>query len=224
MNFKILLFTACSIPVIGQTYDQLNSQLQFVTHYGKVPAKGKSSSYAGSPYYSEEWNFGTVKIKDTSFDFDAVKINLLDGSVEVLYQGEEKSLTSFAFDELQLKENGVTKKFLSAAKFKFQGQNLQGFAEILGDIKTGILVNHYVSIKEPHAQAHITGGFTENRLMKSQDIFIIDSGKLIALKKKKDLEDYFEKQSKALIDYFRNKKPDIKNPGDIYQLLLELKA
>lgn len=224
MNFKILLFTACSIPVLGQTYDQLNSQLQFVTHYGKVPTKGKSTSYVGSPYYSEEWNFGTVKIKDKSFDFDAIKINLLDGSVEVLYQGEEKSLTSFAFDELQLRENGTSKKFLSAAKFKFEGQNLQGFAEILGDIKTGILVNHYVSIKEPHAQAHITGGFTENRLMKSQDIFIINSGKLIAIKKKKDLEDYFEKKSKVLNDYFRNKKPDIKNPSEVYQLLLELKA
>jgi acylphosphatase len=224
MNFKILLFSTLAIPMFSQTYDQLNSQLQFVTHYGKVSSKGKSNKYSGSPYYDDDWNFGTVKIKDKSFDFEAVKINLLDGSIEVLYQGEEKSLTSFAFDELQLRENGSIKKFLSAAKFKYESQNLQGFAEILGDIKTGILVNHYVSIKEPHAQAHITGGFTENRLMKSQDIFIINSGKLIAIKKKKDLEDYFEKKAKALNDYFRNKKPDIKNPGDIYQLLLELKA
>jgi hypothetical protein len=224
MNLKILLFATCTAPLFSQTYDQLNSQLQFVNHYGKVPAKGKSNSYSGSPYYSEEWNKGTVKIKYQSFDFDEIKINLLDGSVEVLYQGEEKSLTSFAFDELQLKENGQVKKFISATKFKFEGQNLQGFAEIMGDIKTGVLVNHYVSIKEPHAQAHITGGFTENRLMKSQDIYIIDLGKLIAVKKKKDLEDYFEKKSKLLNDYFKNSKPDIKNPEDVYLLLQKLKA
>jgi hypothetical protein len=225
MNLKILLFAACTSPMMAQSYDQLNSQLQFVNHYGKVPVKpGKSSNFVGSPFYNENWNFGTVNIKEKSFDFDAIKINLLDGSLEILYQGEEKSLTSFAFDELLLRENGQVKKFLSGSKFKYEGTSLKGFAEILGDIKTGILVNHYINIREPHAQAHITGGFTENRLMKTEDLYLIDQGKLIPIKKKKDLETYFIKKSKAFNDYMKLKKPDLKNPADIYEMLVALKA
>jgi hypothetical protein len=212
-------------PGFAQSYDQHKVQLQFFNHYGKAYQRGSlASSVIGSEYLNDEWQAMEIKFKDTLLVFEAVKINLLNSNLEVLYQGEEKMIANSFFEFVESKKDGMTQRLKPASTMAYAGKTLTGFAEIFGEGKTRVVVQHYIMIREPHNQAHITGGFTANRLMKEQNIYLLDQEKLFLIRRKKDLEDFFKRQGSALDNYLKAQNPDIQDPRQLLRLVEALNS
>ncbi len=204
----------------AQTYDQQKVQLQFLNHYGKIYQRGAAPDQTlGSPYFNDEWMPMDIKFRDTLLRFDQVKLNMMNSDIEVLFNGEEKMLSNAFFEYVLVPENEEKKTFVSAVVFKHDGKALDGFMEVLGTNKIKIMVRHYAFIREPHAQAHITGGFTQHRLMKESEIYFHDGVKLVLIKRKKDVQDYFPRKKSALDRYFKEVNPDLKNPKHLLNLV-----
>ncbi len=204
----------------GQTYDQQKVQLQFLNHYGKVYQRGSlAPDIVGSEYYNDEWLPMDIKFKDTILEFDQVKLNLLNSNIEVSYQGEEKVIAGYYFEYVLVPADGRKRVFIQANLYKYDGKQLSGFMEVLGTGKEKVMVQHYVFIKEPHAQAHITGGYTMNRLIKSSDIYIYDGESLFIVKRKKDLDNYYKRKTSALDRFLRENETDLKKPEDLLKLV-----
>lgn len=218
--FPIVLLVSILLGAVsleGQTYDQLNVQLQFFNHYGKAYKRGSlAPSYMGSEYYNDEWMPMDVKFKDTLLRFDAVKINLINSNIELLYNGEEKMVANHFFEYVLVPDGKQNKLMVSANFFSYDNKPMQGFVEVLGTGDAKVLVQHYIFIKEPNAQAHIVGGYTTDRLMKASDNYIYEGGKLTVIKRKKDLQEYYRRRGSALDRYLKDKNFNIKDP---YQLL-----
>jgi hypothetical protein len=229
MNFTkffltLMLATGLS-AVYAQTYDQLNVQLQFLNQYGKIYQRGgKPLSYIGSPFFNDEWSPMYIKFRDSLIRFDAVKLNLLNANVEVQLQGEEKVIAGYFFEYVLVPGGNQKRFFIPANLFSHQGKQLQGFVEVLGTDDSKVFVQHYIHIREPHAQAHITGGFTTDRLMKTTDLFIYESGQLTLVKSKKDLQAYYRKKSTILTHYIKDQNPNIKDPAQLFQLVTHMKG
>lgn len=222
----LLLFgCAASLAVQAQTYDQQKVQLQFLNHYGKIYQRGAVPDQTlGSPYFNDEWMPMDIKFRDTLLRFDQVKLNMMNSDIEVRFNGEEKLLSNAFFEYVLVPENGEKKTFVPAVVFKYEGKALDGFMEVLGANKIKVMVRHYAFIREPHAQAHITGGFTQHRLMKESEIFLHDGAKLMLIKRKKDLQDYFRSKKSALDRYFKEVNPDLKNPKHLLNLVQAMTA
>ena len=220
----IVLATGLS-AITAQTYDQLNVQLQFLNQYGKIYQRGnKPINYIGSPFYNDEWSPMYIKFKDSLLRFESVRLNLMNANVEVQFQGEEKVIAGYFFEYVLIPDGENKRFFIPANLFSHQGKQLNGFVEVLGTDDSKVFVQHYIHIREPHAQAHITGGFTTDRLIKSTDLFIYESGQLTLIKTKKDLQTYYRKKSAVLSQYMKDNNPNIKDPGQLYQLVTYLKG
>lgn len=221
----ILIGCSASFSIQAQTYDQQKVQLQFLNHYGKIYQRGAVPDQTlGSPYFNDDWMPVDVKFRDTLLRFDQVKLNMLNSDLEVLFNGEEKRLSNAFFEYVLVPEGGEKKTFVPAVVFKYDGKPLDGFMDVQGAGKIKVLVHHYTFIREPHAQAHITGGFTQHRLMKESETYLHDGAKLVLIKRKKDLQDYFRSKKNALDRYFKEVNPDIKNPKHLLNLVQAMTA
>jgi hypothetical protein len=206
--------------VTAQSYEQQKVQLQFFNHYGKVYQRGSlAESVIGSQFLNDEWQAMAIKFKDTLLEFEAVKINLLNSNLEVLYQGEEKMIANSFFEHVETTKDGISQRLKPASTMAYDGKTLAGFVEVLGEGKTRVVVQHYIMVREPHNQAHITGGFTANRLMKEKNIYFLDQEKLYLIRRKKDLEDFFKRQGSALDGYLKAQNPDLQDPQQLLRLV-----
>lgn len=229
MKINLLVTIACcffaSRPGLAQSYDQQKVQLQFFNHYGKVYQRGSlAETVIGSQFLNDEWQAMAIKFKDTLLEFEAVKINLLNSNLEVLYQGEEKMIANSFFEYVETTKDGITQRLKPASTMAYEGKTLTGFAEILGEGKTRVVVQQYILIREPHNQAHITGGFTAKRLLKEQNIYLLDQEKLFLIRRKKDLEDFFKRQSSALDNYFKVHNPELQDSRQLLRLVEALNS
>jgi hypothetical protein len=216
MAFAAFIYSA---PAPAQSYDQSKAQLQFFNHYGRVAQKGKApSANIGSEFLYDDWKAMDITFKDTTVRFDEVKINLFYSNLEVLYNGEEKIIDNQHFRHLSLSQNGQSQKFIPAIRFSYGGKALTGFAEMIGADEIKVIIQHYLYIKEPNPQANIVGGHTANKLMKMADNYLFDGESLTLIKKKKDLEAHYRRQAKALEQYLKTNKPDIKDPQQLLKL------
>jgi hypothetical protein len=220
LAFAIAALLAIPVNLLCQTYDQQKVQLQFLNHYGKVYQRGSlAPSLVGSEYYNDDWLPMEIKFKDTLLGFYQVKLNLFNSNIEVSYQGEEKVIAGYYFEYVLAHVDGRKRIFIQATLFKHNEKQLSGFMEVWGTGREKIMAHHYVFVKEPHAQAHITGGYTMNRLIKATDIYIYNGENLALIKRKKDLEDYYKRRSSALDRFLKTKNPDLKNPQELLELV-----
>lgn len=214
-----------AVAVFSQTYDQQKVQLQFLNHYGKIYQRGPVPDQTlGSPYFNDEWMPMDIKFRDTLLRFEQVKLNMMNSDIEVLFNGEEKMLSNAFFEYVLVPQNGEKKTFVSAAAFKYEGKPLSGFMDVIGTGKIKVMVHHYAHIREPHAQAHITGGFTQHRLLKESEMYLHDGSQLVLIKGKKDVQDYFRSKKSALDRYFKEVNPDLKNPKQLLHLVQAMTA
>ncbi len=202
---------------IAQTFDQQAIQLQFINHYGKVPPKSKSTidGAVGSPFLYDEWRQMGIQIKDTLVRFDAVKLNLQSTVLEVLYQGEEKIISSKDFDQIIAE----AKIFVPATKITKADAPLEGFFEVLGRGDEVVLVRHYIFIKAPNPQANIVGGPTTYRKLRMTENYIYNGETLTLIQKKKDLSTHYTEQRDKLNRYLKEHKIDSKDPMQLLKLV-----
>lgn len=210
----------CYTILQAQTYDQAASQLQFVNHYGNAYKKGYTGpEYSGSEFLHPEWMPMALRFRDTTLRFDAVKVNLLSGNLDIMFEGVQRSVSNVHFEYVATTDSHSPRKFYPAFKTYFNDRPLNGFIEYLGEGDEKVVVQHSIFVKEPLDQAHIVGGSTIPRLLKQTDSYILNGVKLTQIKRKKDLQDYYRKKSQALEKYLKENKTDITNPFQLAALV-----
>ncbi len=221
-----LLVALCVLTSLlaAQTYDQARIQLQFLNHYGEAAKRGYTGqSHVGSEFMYEDWRPMEIQFKDTTLRFDAVKLNLFYTSLEVMYEGEEKVIGNIHFRDVAYNEGGQKRMLMPANRFRHEQKPLEGFAEILGDGEERVLVQHHIHVKAPNANAHIVGGHTVNRYLKVESLYIFDGKNLTMIKGKKELKNYYRKKGKALDQYLKTQKPDLKDPQQLLAIVEAMK-
>jgi hypothetical protein len=219
-----LLFLAQTWPC-AQTFDQASMQLQFMNHYGQVSRKGASQvQRQGSETLYDDWKPMKILTKEDTIYFSAVKINLWNSFLEVLYEGEEKVVLPRNFNYVEAIIDGKTKRFYPGGNFKVDGAALPGYVEILGEGEEKVLINHYLAIKPPNPNAHIVGGLTEDKLIKTSDNYIQKGSQITPLRNKKELSAYFKNDKAKLKKLMAEQKLDIKDPYQLSQLLALMRS
>lgn len=226
MKKLCLLFALCVLTSLlaAQTYDQAKMQLQFLNFYGEAAKRGNTgSSHVGSEFMYEDWRPMEIQLKDTTLRFEAVKLNLFNTNLEVMYEEEEKVIGNIHFQEVSYNEGGQQRRLIPANRFRYELKPLDGFAELLGNGDERILVQHHIHVKAPNANAHIVGGHTVNRYLKVENLYIFDGKNLAMIKGKKELKNYYRKKGKALDQYLKTQKPDLKDPQQLLAIVEAMK-
>ncbi len=222
---KFLLTTslACFFflgDAICQFPEQLMVQQQFFNHYGKIYAKGtKPTELTGPQFLYETWMPVEVKTREFEAALSAAKLNLYTANIEVLHEGQEKLIYPTDFQQVKLQEDGRTKVFVPAQRYRIEGKVPTGFMEVIGDGEEMILVQHYTGIKEPGPSANIVGGPTGSILIKGSKTYIYNRGKFTLVKNKKQFSKYFKSKSKKAKSLMKEKKTDFKDPYQLHEIM-----
>jgi len=206
--------------VISQFPEQLMVQQQFFNHYGKIYQKGvKPPDIVGPRFLFDEWRPMELRTKEFSVELSAVKMNLYNTTLELLYEGEEKIIFARDFEYVVIHEDGGSRRFVPAQGFTYKGKSLEGFMEVAGEGPEQVMVHHYTGIKEPGPSANIVGGPTGNVLVKSSKTYIFSKGDLVLVKNKKQFIQYFKSKSKQVEKLMKEKKTDFKDPHQLYEIV-----
>lgn len=215
MFFGALLYTIPNAQ--AQTGPQLATQLQVLNHYGQVMRKSPTQQgKVGSEMMFDEWRPVLVKLTDTVVEFSTVNLNLQNGTVEVLFQGEEKMILNKDFEYVTFMDQGRQKTFFSTYKMRHKGNPVFGLGEIVGDGAETVLVLHHIYVKAPNPNSHIVGGHQTDKLMKTTSLYIKREGVLTQVKSKSDLKAYYRNKVAVLNKYLKANKPDLKDPQGLY--------
>lgn len=219
----ILLLITTSTLLRAQTYDQLKIQNQFEGYYGnKVRNTKINNERLGSEYLMEEWLPVTVRLKDGEVKFDQAKINIHDGTLEVIYKDREKFISGRYIEFLDLFYRGKTRRFIPAFTFKENGKALSGFLEVIKENVPAVYVYHHTYLRKPNPHANIAGGYTVDRLLKISENYIYDGENLHKIKNKKTLKKLFPNSKSEIDEIIRKKSIDIDKAEDLSNLLKDL--
>lgn len=220
----ILLLITTSTLLIAQTYDQLKMQNQFEGYYGnKVRNTKISNERLGSEYLMEEWQPATVQLKDGEVKFDRAKINIHDGTLEVIYKGQEKFISGRYIQYFDMYYQGKTRRYIPADAFKENGKALRGFLEVIKEDIPAVYVYHHTYLRKPNPHANITGGYTVDRLLKKSENYIYDGENLHKINNKKTLKQLFTSRKTEIDNIIKKNSIDVEKADDLAFLLNTLK-
>ncbi len=222
--FSVALFRLFCQGITAQSYDQQAVQLQFINNYGNIKNTA-SKDPRGSTLLFEEWKVGDVVLNDTMVArFDQVRLDLNLAILEVLYKGQENSINNRNFRRVEVVEGKSKRLFIPANRFQYNGKALNGFMEQIGtgEAATTVLVHHYVDIKPPTPTANITGGPTVDTWIRERKIYFFKANQLTPIKTKKDIQAFYSRQGKKLDTYLKQQKPNVKDPQELYPLVMHM--
>ena len=203
-----------------QTYDQLKIQNQFEGFYGSKARNNKIyNERLGSEYLIDEWHKITVHLKEGQTDFDQSKINIHDGTVEIIYKGEEKYISGRYIDYLEVYYQGKLRKMIPAENFTEKGKKLRGFLEIVREDEPAVFVYHQTYLRKPNPHANIAGGYTVDRLMKISKNCIYDGQSIHIINNTKDIKKLYQQQKTKIDELIKVKSLDMDQAEDIATLL-----
>lgn len=199
---------------------QMRGATEYIDNYAKLMTKkAKGPQLLGSLYVLDEWLPIEVMLKDGIAKIDKAKLNLQTSNLDVLYKDEEKEILFKDYDYVNFPNKGIINKYIPAPKYKFEGQALSGFVEILGEGQEKVLINHYNYVRKANNDAKIIGGETDDKLIKKTDVYILRNKKLFEVKKKKDVLEYYKSRSSEVENYIKKEKLDVKNPLELVLLV-----
>ncbi len=199
---------------------QMRGATEYIDNYAKLMTKkAKGPQLLGSLYVLDEWLPIEVMLKDGIAKIDKAKLNLQTSNIDVLYKDEEKEILFKDYDYVNFPNKGIINKYIPAPKYKFEGQALSGFVEILGEGQEKVLINHYNYVRKANNDAKIIGGETDDKLIKKTDVYILRNKKLFEVKKKKDVLEYYKSRSSEVENYIKKEKLDVKNPLELVLLV-----
>lgn len=199
---------------------QMRGATEYIDNYAKLMTKkAKGPQLLGSLYVLDEWLPIEVMLKDGIAKIDKAKLNLQTSNIDVLYKDEEKEILFKDYDYVNFPNKGIINKYIPAPKYKFEGQALSGFVEILGEGQEKVLINHYNYVRKANSDAKIIGGETDDKLIKKTDVYILRNKKLFEVKKKKDVLEYYKSRSSEVENYIKKEKLDVKNPLELVLLV-----
>ncbi len=181
---------------------------------------GKSLELNGSEFLSPEWLPMKVHMEDgKTFDVPQAKINILGGSIDILYKGREMELLTSFVDRVEITYKGVLKSIMPINKIKAKELPEKGFIEVLGNGEDKVLVRYHKYIVKADPNSKILGLDVRPKVMNVEETYIIKNKTAYKFKSKKDLKNIYKNKFKKLEELIEVNNIDVKNPISLATLL-----
>jgi len=217
-----VLFTTINFS-FSQTADQLKTQLMFENVYGsKARSSASGAPIIGSEFLVEDWSPMEITLSTGVVEFQNGKLNLFSSNAEVIYNEREMTISPSHIKIISL--SSEKRWFVPGTKYYYKDISVKGFLEVFSTSLQPpfIMEQHYVYVKEPSSNGYISGGSTELKLIKSSAIFLNDGIKLVAIKKKGDLEKFYVNDKVLFKKLSSQSKTNFKEAKSIHNLVIEM--
>jgi len=198
------------------------------TDYGKnyanlMNTKTVKEDVDGTPYLFDDWADGVVVFRDEKGGkFDEIKIDLMNNQLEIMYMNSEKVLPYSEFTMVKLNHPDAHPNtfFRSATKFKYKGERLNGFAKVTPIGENFKVIEVYkIRIIQPSMNAKIVGAKHKKRIVKDKKLYVMKKGKVLRVKKKKELYKLLTRQQKKLKAYVSDNDLSHKKEADLIKII-----
>jgi hypothetical protein len=204
------LFVGLSLSVAATAQNTVNVDKQavplsnrvFYTTGGHPVSSAKYVSLSsGSPYFSENWMSGTILTTDSAiYSGLSLKMDLLDNTIIYLNNEGQEMVSVAPIHEVSLRDtmtsNGKTYLFKSAAAIP-GGTGFKGWYQV---VSAGKLTLYKLYNKEMLESKAYMSSITEQNIRTDERYFVGYGGKLVRVKKIKDINDVVGGSFAKIID------------------------
>lgn len=212
--FATLLNTICVFSQNGETN---------VIHFHELMKTRNASNNLelnGSEFLNPDWVPMKIFMDDgKTFDVPEARINILGGSVDILYKGREMELLTTFVDRVEVMHKGVLKSIMPIYKIKAKDLPEKGFVEVLGNGEDKVLVRYHKYIVKADPNSKILGLDVRPKVMDIEENFIIKNKIAYECKSKKDLKKIYKNKFKKMEELIDLNGINIKNPYSLASLL-----
>lgn len=167
---------------------------QFSGHYNALNITGTSNvlkteiplgepATVGSTYLREEWEKGTIVLRDgrTAGDYP-VRVQLENGIIEVMLEDKPYTLniTNISYITLQDHALRLPAKLSNARKFIYEDKSLKGVVMVhdVDGSETKLINNYFIEFVPANYNVAMDVGSKENRKVTKQKLFVQKDGAL----------------------------------------------
>lgn len=218
-HFLLLVLLCFGFSSIAQF-----SGLDYGKNYANLMNRTKTAEEVdGTPYLFDEWADGIVVFRDEQGGkYEQIKIDLMNNQLEIMYMKSEKVLPYNEFSKVKLNHPDTHPNtfFQVATKFKYKGERLNGFAKItpIGeDFK--VIEVYTIKVIPPNTNAKIVGAKHKKRITKIKKLFVMRKGKMVRVKKKKELYKLLPRKQKKLKAYVNDNDLNHKKEADLIKII-----
>ena len=174
----------------------------------------------GSEYLYPEWLPMKIVMEDgKTFDVNEARINIMGGSVDVMYKGREMELLTTYVHSVEVNNKGITKKMTPIFRMKVKDLPEKGFVEVFGEGDDKVLVRHHKYLVKGDPNAKILGIDPRPKIMNIEDMYVIHQKTAYQYKSKKDLKKIYGNKYKKIEILIKDNKIDEKDPIQLASLL-----
>lgn len=177
----------------------------------------------GSYFLYDNWSPGTIAMRngeavhDVFLKYDVQKNALsikTDSAYYVLPVADTKGFTIYDNEQ-----NGF-RQFVAARDYQLQETPLTGALEVLYDNRLSLLSRTDSKLIEANYSGALSGGSTNDKIVKEKEYFLANQGQLVALStKKKEAIAVLQTYDEAIEDFMKKERLKPKREADLVQIV-----
>jgi len=183
----------------------------------------KPSTTEGSYYYNDQFQKGTIYLKDgRKFENYPLKYDLSRKWIEVRTDKGVKIATDEIAERFILfnPHNASGQTFINVSNFKPNDLELSGFMELLTDGKIKLLVATKLEVKPSNYNALMDVGEKNNTIVKREVVYFTRNIELVEVPiKEKDVINLFGEKKEIIANYIDDNNLKLKKINDLKELV-----
>jgi hypothetical protein len=180
-------------------------------------------SVQGTCYLEENWQLGTVSLKDGRILKQVpVRLDLELNQLEVNVQGSVRALPGRMVRQFEwLRPDGSMQYFINADLFGSDTGIAEGFFEILYEGEYSLALKTDIIVAKPMYSQALDAGHKDTRILKKENMFLIGTSDNIlpAPKKKGDLSAIFGPVALELEEFIKSERISLRDADGLLALL-----
>ncbi len=191
LRYLLLLLIFSPMFCVGQTY-------VFKSLIGKDNSKIEKellikiedyTGIKGSPYLYEDFRVGYIFYQDSFYNFPQIKYNLVEQSLEILFQGRNRILPSNKINSFALINpySDEIENYFNTETIKFKEIKLEGFVQKIKAKDYNLFVHHSVFVKKPTENIDFLGEALEIKFIAKNTFYLEQQNWLYLLRNHKDV-------------------------------------
>lgn len=209
-NLKLLVLMMFSFSAYAQNGE--NNVIQFY-EIMKTRDAGKPLELIGSEFLYDDWIPMKIYLEDGKvFDVPHARINIIGGSVDVMYKGREMELLLTFIDRVEVMHEGRVKSMMPIFRVKAKELPDKGFVEVVPAGDDQVLVRYHKYIVKADPNAKVLGLDPRPKVFNKIDTYVVRNKVAHEVSSKKDLKKIYKAKYKKMEQWIDAENIDIKNP------------
>lgn len=183
----------------------------------KIIIKDKPINLEGSPYLNEEWQTGSIILKNgDTIPSISLRLNVLKG--EMQYQYEEKTYAIGAPEGLN--EIIMGRRIFKYLTYTEDSKLKKNYFEVLSNGKSCLLKYHYIVILPANFNLALNSGNKNDQIVHKMKYYAKIGDSIIEIEKRgKNLISAFGNNEALISKYIKENKISLKNESDLITLI-----